>query len=105
MNEVLKPQNTESIGKWFSVQVQAAHLGAGKTADMVNYVFATNLLDALDKAKGMRGWKRGLVGKRPFPNIRELTEEEVIDLEEVIRHTSNVRMSQAKKGGFYGTRT
>lgn len=105
MNEQLE-QSEPVVGKrWFSVIVPSAHVegGGARTGDHANYVYATNVIDALDRLKRMRGWKRN--GPRNFfPEISELSDEEVKKLKEAIENTPNVNISQAKKSGFYGRR-
>ena len=70
-------ENNES--KWYRVVAPSAHLGSCKTGEHTNFVFANNAVEAWGKAKKIRGWKRDQT-----PDIRELNEEEIIDLLKMI---------------------
>jgi hypothetical protein len=105
MNEIHRRTGPEFARRWFSVLVPSAHVdgGGGRTDHHVNYVYANNAIDALNRVKRMRGWKRD-IGSNSFPEISTLTDDEKERLEQTIKNTPNVNMSQAKKFGFYGRR-
>jgi hypothetical protein len=105
MNEISRDIGSEVAKRWFSVLVPSAHVagGGGRTDNHVNYVYACNVIDALNRVRRMRGWKRD-IGSNTFPEIRALTDEEIDVLEETITVIPNVSMTQAKKLGFYGRR-
>lgn len=91
--------------RWFAVVVNSSHVegGGGREGDHTNYVYARGAVDALNRAQRMRGWKKN-IGRKSFPEIRELSSDESRGLEERIKGTPNVRLSQAKHQGFYGRR-
>jgi hypothetical protein len=105
MNETRHSKRPEVARRWFSVLVPSAHVdgGGGRTDNHVNYVYASNVIDALNRVSRMRGWKRN-IGSHTFPEIRALTDEEIEVLEETITVIPNVNMTQAKTLGFYGRR-
>lgn len=104
MNEEIS-RGPEIPRRWFSVLVPSAHVdgGGGRAGNHINYVYASNVIDALNRVKRMRGWKRD-IGRNTFPEIRPLTQEEIKALEETITVTPNVSITQARKLGFYGRR-
>lgn len=95
--------------KWFAFQVATAHRDNNYDSEErhTNYVLATDLLDALNKAKKMRGWKRDIDRvKGRIPGIRQLTDEEVLILEQIVKERiPGLAWKKVKEEGFlYGRR-
>lgn len=88
--------------KWYAAIVGSSHVGAGREDEHVNYIYATDALDALDRLYKMRGWKRHRASS--FPSVREMTPEEVIGLEAKVSATHGVTLKKAQEAGFYGIR-
>lgn len=86
---------------WYSVEVPSSHIGTGRKETHKLFVYAKDVIDALGRTRKMRGWKRNLKGENRFPNIRQLTPQEVNELTERIK-AENVKLGLAKKRGFYG---
>ncbi len=90
---------------WYLVEVPSSHKVTTTRKDRSEthpiYVYARDTVNALDKAKRMRGWQRhhGQI----FPSIRELTPEEERELK-VKMEEAGIRLRWAKRYGFYGDR-
>ncbi len=87
------------MANWYEIHTELAHQGAGRYYDGNSYVWASGIIDALNKYHShVRGVK-----KRFTPNVRELTSEESKALEARIKE-EGVRLERAKSKCFYGTK-
>ncbi|MEK6890562.1 MAG: hypothetical protein AABX03_00325 [Nanoarchaeota archaeon] len=89
--------------KWFKLNVYRAHQGTGRLRDQVAYIFAENVLQALNRYQKMPGIKRNL-GRghtRPVPDIVKLTEQQSSDLELKIANSQRVSLETAKRSWYY----
>lgn len=87
------------MANWYKIGCKLGHQGTGNSLDTANYVFADDVMDALDKyRKHAHGVK-----KQFTPDISSLSPEDSLTLEERIRK-SGFPLHEAKRTCFYGYR-
>jgi len=85
--------------QWYRVVAARTRQGAGKYVDTVNYVYANDAGQVLERFRKMPGVKKGRI-----PRVMPLTREESTELEKRIMDT-NFNLERAKATWFYGTRS
>ena len=87
--------------KWYAVEIFRAHRDRSSRLDStIDYIFAENLNEVLNRRKKMPGTKR-TIGHKSFPNIRPLLEQEAHDLERYIINERRIDIEKAKRIWYY----
>lgn len=87
--------NTPAKGNWFQINGQAGHVGAGRARPVLLYLFAENIVHALNKYKGISRIKSTLT-----PDVKMLTESEGKKLEQKITCERRVDLGRAKRSYY-----
>ena len=90
------------MAKWYKVNVYRAHRGTGKNESVLTFFYANDVLEIIQRYKGMPGVKRD-IGKF-FPNITPLSEKEIGKLEGKISSEKIISLERAKRTWYYSER-
>ena len=87
------------MDKWYAIEVYRAHRGAGRYESIPAYIYAQDVVSALNRYKKMPGVKRSF--PRFFPSVRILTGLESKNLEILILKEGKKSLKEAKASWYY----
>jgi len=85
--------------RWFKVCAYRGHLGAGKELTVPIFIFERDTISALNRCKTIPGIKKRISTSK-VPDICEVTEEDVVALEDLIKREGKISLDRAKERWF-----
>ena len=83
--------------QWYKILGYMAHQGTGNLQSIIVYIFANDIIHALNKYKKVPGVKRD-----DYKDIVPLSKEDSIKLEDIIINDRKVSLSTVKNTCYYG---
>jgi hypothetical protein len=104
------------MNHWYIVRGFFGHMGIKKYRPVVIFFYSSDITEVLSRYIGMPRVKRSLsASKTPdyhqalkagergyFPDMKELTDQEALDLEQRIKRENKISLEEAKKKWYYG---